>query len=326
MATASQLIALVRSHAVGDAERFLDVATQVAADAERKGQSRLAAELKALIDETRRLDSHQRPSAAPIPLFRPRGELAGLVKANFPTTRLSDLVLPRDLTNRLLRILRENQERLLLEEKGLEPRRKFLLVGPPGTGKTMTASAIAAELSLPLLSILLDGVITKFMGETASKLRVIFDAMQTQRAVYFFDEVDALAARRAAENDIGEARRMLNSFLQFLEDDTSSSIIIAATNHPELLDPAIFRRFHGVLDYPLPDFEGAKRVLTTVLANFQPGSLDWARIEGAVGALSPAELTLAARDAARTAVLDGCEQVATSCLLDALGERSAAKR
>ena len=96
----------------------------------------------------------------------------------------------------------------------------------------MTAGALAGELHLPLFTIVLDGLITKFMGETAAKLRLVFDAMQATRGVYFFDEFDAIGARRSERQDVGEIRRVLNSFLQFLEQDGSHGLIVAATNHP----------------------------------------------------------------------------------------------
>jgi SpoVK/Ycf46/Vps4 family AAA+-type ATPase len=100
----------------------------------------------------------------------------------------------------------------------------------------MTATALASELHMPLFTVLIDGLMTKFMGETAAKLRLIFAAMEETRGVYLFD---AIGARRGERNDVGEIRRVLNSFLQFLEQDESGSLIIAATNHPELLDPAL---------------------------------------------------------------------------------------
>jgi len=130
------------------------------------------------------------------------------------------------------------------------------------------------ELKLPLFTIRLDAVIIKFMGETAAKLRFIFDAMSQTRGVYFFDEFDAIGARRAAANDVGEIRRVLNSFLQFLDQDGSRSLVFAATNHAELLDPALCRRFDDVIEYALPDSEIALGILQDRLA----GGVDRHRI------------------------------------------------
>ena len=121
----------------------------------------------------------------------------------------------------------------------------------------MTAAVLAHELSMPLLTVRLDSLISKFMGETGGKLRVIFDAVQDQRAVYLFDEFDALGADRTG-NDVGEARRTLNSFLVFLEQAGAESLVVAATNHRAILDRALFRRFDMVIPYGLPGAEGPR--------------------------------------------------------------------
>jgi hypothetical protein len=166
---------------------------------------------------------------SPTPLATPRGDLAGLLGASYPTVRLGDVILPPHLQDELAYVVAEARMTERLEAKGLRPRRRLLLAGPPGTGKTLTASALAGELKYPLFTVLLHGIITKFMGETAQKLRLIFDAVRTARGIYLFDEIDALAAARGTENDVGEARRILNSFLQFLDEDTGPSIVIATT-------------------------------------------------------------------------------------------------
>ena len=138
----------------------------------------------------------------------------------------------------------------------------------------MTAAVLAGELGLPLFTIQLDGLITKYLGETAAKLRLIFDAIQQTRAIYLFDEFDALGGERAAQNEVGEIRRVLNSFLLFLEEDQSESIIVAATNHPKLLDSALFRRFESVIEFRLPSKEVAEKVLRSRLALLDTVELD----------------------------------------------------
>src|SRR5438105_13499840 len=160
------------------------------------------------------------------------------MSVTYPSTRLSHMIMERSLEDRLRKIVHEQRQRAKLSEHGLQPRRKLLLVGPPGSGKTMTAAVLAGELHLPLFTIVLDGLITKFLGETAAKLRLVFDAMNATRGVYLFDEFDAIGARRAERQDVGEIRRVLNSYLEFLEQDESHGLIVAATNYPELLDKA----------------------------------------------------------------------------------------
>jgi len=185
----------------------------------------------------------------------------------------------------------------------------------------MTAAALAGELHSPLFTILLEGVITKFMGETAAKLRMIFQAMTVEKGVYLFDEFDALGARRSQTNDVGEIRRVLNSFLQLLEKDDSDSIIIAATNHADLLDKALFRRFDDVLTYALPDERTAINIMESRLAQFEVDAVDWHRISGDVATLSQGELVRASDDAAKHAILEGTHRITTEDLLVALHER-----
>ncbi len=170
------------------------------------------------------------------------------------------MALPEALAERLKRVLLEQRQQKRLREHSLSSRRKLLFLGPPGSGKTMTASALAGELHLPLFTIMLEGLITKFMGETAAKLRLVFEAIRQTQGVYLFDEFDALGAHRSQSNDVGEIRRVLNSFLQLLEKDTSQSLIVAATNHPEMLDRALFRRFDDVIEYNLPDAKLAEEI------------------------------------------------------------------
>ena len=242
--------------------------------------------------------------------MQPRGELAGLLSVSYPKTRLSDMVLEPKLHARLERILLEQRQREKLLTHGLAPRRKILLVGPPGTGKTLTARALAGELSQPLFAILLDGIITKFMGETAAKLRLVFDA---------------LGSHRTSQNDVGEIRRVLNSFLQFLEQDESESLIIAATNHPELLDRALFRRFDDVLEYSLPDDELAEQVLRSRLALLDTTRVDWAQVVSAARGSSYAEIVRVCEDAAKDAVLNDRAEVTTLDILDALAARPSSR-
>jgi len=138
----------------------------------------------------------------------------------------------------------------------------------------MTAAALAGELRMPLFTVVFDSLISKYMGETASKLRIVFDAMIGTRGVYFFDEFDAIGSRCGERNDVGEIRRVLNSFLQLLERDDSDSLVIAATNHPELLDSALFRRFDDVVRYALPDDTIAVRILKNRLGAFDIERID----------------------------------------------------
>jgi SpoVK/Ycf46/Vps4 family AAA+-type ATPase len=325
MPTADQVKALIRSHADGDDSRFYAVAMQVAAQAARTGHHRFAQELRKLVDAAKAKGAAASVAARlkPVPLVQPRGELAGLLTVAYPKTRLAEMALDDAVVDRVRRVLLEQRQRHRIREHGFPPLRKLLLVGPPGTGKTMTAAALAGELGLPLFAIQLHGLITKYMGETAAKLRLIFDAVQQTVAVYLFDEFDALGGERGSRNDVGEIRRVLNSFLQFLEQDESDSLIIAATNHPQLLDRAVFRRFETVIQYQLPSKHAAEAVMKARLALLDTSGIEWPKVLAATEGLSHAEIARACEQAAKNVILDHRTTIDTAALVDTLDERRA---
>ncbi|MCR9222486.1 MAG: ATP-binding protein [Hyphomonas sp.] len=319
MASAQQLIGLVKSHAEGDSDRFYDLAMQLSAIEEQKGHKRLAEQLRQWAEAGQNAPANRRPEVTPI--ATPRGDLGQFLAASYPGERLNDVILPSRIEDELVHIVVETRMREKLESKGLKPRRRVLLSGPPGTGKTLSASALAGELQYPLFSVMLHGLITKFMGETAQKLKMVFDAIKTTRGVYLFDEIDALASSRGSDNDVGEARRVLNSFLQFLDEDTGPSIVVATTNLPEILDRAVLRRFDIVLPYQLPDGPSIKNALERRLIGFSTSRLAWKRVTETALGLSTADVIAAAEDAARRAVLADSAKIATQDLINALERR-----
>jgi SpoVK/Ycf46/Vps4 family AAA+-type ATPase len=320
MPTADQVKALVKSHAEGDDSRFYAIAMQVAAQAARSGHPKFAQELRKLVDAAKTRGAAS-PRFKPVPIVQPRGELAGLLTVAYPKTRLVEMAFDEALADRIHRVLVEQRQQHRIKEHGLRPLRKLLLLGPPGTGKTMTAAALAGELGLPLFAIQLDGLLTKYMGETAAKLRLIFDTIQQTIAVYLFDEFDALGSERAAKNDVGEIRRVLNSFLQFLEQDESDSLIIAATNHPQLLDRAVFRRFDAVIHYGMPSQSVAASVMKARLAMVDTSKVDWPDVLNAADGLSHGEISRACEQAAKNAILERRTALDTAALIAALHER-----
>lgn len=320
MASAIQIKALLKSHIDRDDGKFFSIAMQVAAHEARLGHGKLAIELRDMIDSAKARLVAVDPGRH-LQIARPRGDLVGLLEVSHPNGRLTDMVLDASMHEQLQRILKEQHMFARIREHGLSPRRKLLLVGPPGTGKTMTASVLAGELGLPLFLVRLDALITKFMGETAAKLRQVFNAITEVRGVYFFDEFDAIGSQRGLANDVGEIRRVLNSFLQMIEQDQSNSLIVAATNHPEILDYALFRRFDDVIEYSMPTVEQAADLIRARLGQFSPKPFPLKSLAVKAHGLSYAEIRRAVDEAIKDALMHDRERIHSEALAKSLAER-----
>ncbi|MES2728989.1 MAG: AAA family ATPase [Pseudomonadota bacterium] len=326
MSNAQHILALLRSHINGDDEQFCTIALQIAAHQAKLGHSKLAQELKDLIEVARsKKNVISLKTKSSVPITQPKGDLSGLLSVRYSDLLLDNLVVSETVHERLERIVLEYQKQDAIRSHGLDPRRKILIYGPPGSGKSMTALALAGQLNLPLFTIQLDGLITKFMGETASKLRFIFEAISNTKGVYFFDEFDAIGTTRNKDNDVGEVRRILNSFLQFLELDNSTSMIIAATNHIEILDKALFRRFDDVLEYKLPDKNEIKEIISIRLATFTPDNIDWASLQKKCSGLSHAEITRIVDNSVKDAILSEKTTITLESLSRSIEERKRAQ-
>lgn len=310
MATAEQIKSLLRSHFDNDSERFLTVSLQVAAHEARQGHSVLAEEIKILVEKNK-----SRPRVIAL-----KPDLSDLILQSESDTRLQELIVNDSIKVRIMRLLNEYRQKTKIRQFGLENRRKILISGPPGTGKTLTASIIAGELKLPLYTILVDKLITKYMGETAAKLRQIFEIINHQKGIYLFDEFDAIGAERSRENEVGEMRRVLNAFLQFIEHDKSDSFVIAATNNPEILDKALFRRFDDVLYYNLPEKNQIVQLIKNRLGTFL-GTYQLETVAAEISILSHSDICQACDDAIKDAILEGKKNVSKEVLINMLKDR-----
>ena len=227
-----------------------------------------------------------------------------LVAAEWPEPS-NPPVLPDAIHRRLDRIVREHELRHLLAESGLTPTERIMLTGRPGTGKTMTALHLAARLGLPLLRAEPSVVITSLLGQSARNVTKMFSFAAQQPCVLLLDELDAYARRRDDEFDIAEPKRLVNTLLLEIDRWPSCSVLIAATNHPKLLDHAVTRRFDAVLPLPAPNHAARLRIITAVLAG-----AGWAIDERlleivamSTEGLSGSDLETDTRDALRAAIL-----------------------
>ncbi len=293
MATADQIKALIKAHIEHEDDRFKTVVLQIAAYEATRGHETYARELKKYAEKI---------GAPKGNVFR-LNQQTPMLLMTIPSDRLTDLIVSDEILERIERILNEFRNRNKLQKYGLMNRRKILIEGRPGTGKTFTASVIASELDLPLYTVQMDKVVTKFMGETSAKLRQIFDAVSSSTGVYFFDEFDAIGADRGLDNEVGEARRILNSFLQFLEQDESESVIVAATNNQRLLDQALFRRFDDVLHYSMPSREDIRRLFELRIGAFDRNFIVSEQLLDKASPLSHAEIIRVCDDAIKISIL-----------------------
>lgn len=294
MATGEHLKLLIKAH-YDNEDRFKAVVLQVAAYEATKGHAPLARDIRNIIDSEKKKNSN---------IVKNKYESNELINITYPDHTLSELVVNKQIRERIDRLIKEYNQQDKLRKYGLNNRRKVLLAGAPGTGKTMTASVLAKKLRLPLCTIMMDKMVTKYMGETSSKLRKIFDSINEIKGVYLFDEFDAIGSERSMDNDVGEIRRVLNSFLQLIEQDESESIIIAATNNPKLLDQALFRRFDDVIYYDLPSENEMKQLIRNRLGEFFDSSTNYDEILKECKNLSHAELTKACNDSIKEAILN----------------------
>jgi SpoVK/Ycf46/Vps4 family AAA+-type ATPase len=242
MTSLAQVTALVDAHVSRDHARFRSITLQIAAHVSSRSE-RGADQLRKLVE------NQQAMSLVPLP------SASGLLCAPSDLATLDDMVLAPAVRDRLDRVVLEQSRQSDLFAQGLRPARKLLFAGPTGTGKTMAAGALSRAIGLPMFRVELHGVISQFLGETSSKLAKVFEHVRTMPAVYLFDEFDALGAERSnagSESAGAEMRRVVNSLLQFIEDDRSDSLIVAATNHDQMLDSALFRRFDETIVFGSP--------------------------------------------------------------------------
>ena len=291
MASAEHIKGLIRAHLEQDNARFKTIVLQIAANEARQGHMVVARELKQLSEKLSNINNIVQINNNP------------LLEMYMPNDKISELIVSNNQKIKINRILEEFKNRDKPHAYGLSNRRKILLEGAPGTGKTFTASVIASELGVPLFVVQMDKIVTKFMGETSAKLRLVFEDIKKNIGVYFFDEFDAIGANRSLDNEVGEARRILNSFLQFIEQDDSNSIIIAATNNHRLLDQALFRRFDDVIHYAMPEEDEIRAIFEKKLVKkYYIGNINTSLIDAAKG-LSQSEIISACDDCFKSAIL-----------------------
>ncbi len=225
---------------------------------------------------------------------------------NIPRERLRHHMILSDATEtRFRRIEREYAARDRLAHYGLLYRQKILLYGLPGCGKTMGAERIAWNTGLTFIKVRFDAMVSSYLGETATNLRELFETAAQSPCLLFIDECDALAKSRDDNQEVGEIKRVVNTFLQLLDEyEVSNGLLVAATNLTKFLDEAVWRRFDDVIEVPKPTKREIEAILRQTLSSIEVGSIDWESIVQKMINFSAAQVVRVGQDAAKRAVMD----------------------
>lgn len=295
MARSDLLLDLIEAEGRGDRDRFRILVEALIAE-ERASQHHLLADrLSELITTVGRGAVRDDHASA----------MRDLVHEVVPRRLLAELELEPSARRVIEELVEEQKRSELLRSYGIEPRNRLFLAGPPGNGKTSVAEAIATELMLPFYVIRYEGVVSSFLGETASRLDHAFEFARTRRCVLFFDELDTIAKERSDEHETGEIKRVVSTLLLQIDRLPPHVVLVGATNHSELLDRAAWRRFQVRVELPAPSRAQATRYLEKLAARFG-GDLGYAprTIADKLAGTSFAELEEFALDVRRRAVLE----------------------
>ena len=251
---------------------------------------------------------------------------AALVEVREPEHQRGQIVLAPNLGQKLDRTIAEYRNRDALAKHGLWPRTRLLFVGPPGCGKTLAADVLAGELALPLVYARFDGIVSSFLGETATNLRRVFTYASKAPSVLFFDEFDTIGKRRDDDHEVGELKRVVGSFLQILDSYPRDRIVVAATNHEGLLDEALWRRFDDVLVFPRPTAPQLVELLTMRLRGVRKIAVDVQALANDMRGFTFADAERVCIEATKAMVMAGAKELTGDLLRCELEEQRARLR
>jgi SpoVK/Ycf46/Vps4 family AAA+-type ATPase len=301
MARSDLLISLVKAGTRGDNRKFRNVAEAIIAEERAKRHGVLAERLlEAIQHNGNGMHSLSITTHAIDPAHKGRDFISEIT----PRRTLNDLVLSPDARQSIDELVEEQLRADLLRAHGVESRNRAIFVGPPGTGKTTLAEAVAEAINVSLFLVRYELMIGSYLGETATRLKRLFDYARTTPCVLFFDEFDAIGKERGDVHETGEIKRVVSSLLMQIDELPSYTVVIAATNHPELLDRAAWRRFQIRLNLPMPTQQELTSYIESFVSKFdEPVGHASASIVKALGKISYAEAEQFCLDVRRRQVL-----------------------
>lgn len=304
------LIRLFRSIEGDRDDDIVKIAEKIIEDEKHKGHNKLANRLKELLDKN--LQTHM-SFKRELKTLLPEGTIIPTDKRNkFPLATVipreelrHEMVLSKEIEFQISRIEKEYVARERLANFGLKPRRKVLFYGSPGCGKSMSAERIAWNIGLPFLKVRFEAIISSYLGESASNLKSLFEAIKNYPCVLLLDEFDFIAKSRSSGQDVGEMHRVVNVLLNLLEDYDAPGILIATTNLQGSLDTALFRRFDDIIEIPKPTIPEILKLLKITLSSINvSNNVKWQKLADKMGDFSAALVVKVANDAAKRAVLE----------------------
>lgn len=296
---------LVKAALADDQKTLFSVLRQFITSERRQGHLRLADELSQILTAPRPIPGSEPRTLSPLSPSGPGGKTpASLVDVRHSHYRLHHAVLAHETQVQIRRIIEEFVHREELARHGLAPKLKILFFGPPGNGKTFTAQILANELGLPLFYVRFDALIASYLGETSSNLRRVFDFASEHMGLLLLDEFDAIGKTRDDATDVGELKRVVNTFLQLLDNYHGKSPIIASTNYERLLDYALWRRFDSLIYFPQPDQAQLQEYLNLRLSSIPSHGFDTTIASQMCSGMSYADVSRAFTDAVKSMVLN----------------------
>jgi SpoVK/Ycf46/Vps4 family AAA+-type ATPase len=305
---------LFQAYAGNDNEKFIQVANEIITDEEKKKHNLLARDLRKILSSMPQNNSTSNTFSkyykANIPIPRDTEKGFPLLEIREHYLNFDDLILTIELKDRLEYIIKELRHIEILGAYGIRPKQKILLCGPPGTGKTLSSRVISSVIGYPLVYIRFDSIVSSFLGETATNLRKIFDFVEKGEWVVLFDEFDIVGKKRDDPYEHGEIKRVVNNFMQMMDNYGGRSLLIAATNHQHLLDTGIWRRFDDILFFDMPDTYRREQLFKKYLRVLKRSAdLDISRLAEMTKEFSPADIAQICEEALRRIILEDRKEI-----------------
>lgn len=305
MTTSEIIKRLFLSFSNKDFKAFEDAAREYIEREKRKKHNIVAKDLEKALFNTGGIPDSQKRFKNTMPIPRDTEKGFPLLEIQHYDINFDSIIISKETKEQLEQIIKEFKDTDILATYNLQYKKKILLCGKPGTGKTFSAQIMSSVLHIPLVYIRFDAIISSYLGETAGNLRKVFDFIENGNWIVLFDEFDIIGKNRDDSHEHGEIKRVVNNFLQMLDNFKGDSIIFAATNHQNILDSAIWRRFDDVIYYDLPDEKTRLNLFEIYLKPMKRESdIDLHKIAKSTEGLSPADIKMVTEEAMKTAIID----------------------